>query len=122
MMIEGEEECGSKNLFGFVRDNAAEFKRDLALVCDTGMWDPKTPIGHDVAARAASTRRCGSPAPTATCIPACSAARRRIRSACSREILAAMHDDNGRVTIPGFYDGVTELPADIKADLEGART
>ena len=43
MMIEGEEECGSKHLFGFVRDNAAEFKRDLALVCDTGMWDAKTP-------------------------------------------------------------------------------
>ena len=43
MMIEGEEECGSKNLFGFVRDNAAEFKLDLALVCDTAMWDQKTP-------------------------------------------------------------------------------
>ncbi|MBV8835443.1 MAG: M20/M25/M40 family metallo-hydrolase, partial [Alphaproteobacteria bacterium] len=38
MMIEGEEECGSKNLFDFVRSNANEFKRDLALVCDTGMW------------------------------------------------------------------------------------
>ena len=34
-MIEGEEECGSKNLFCFVRDNADEFKLDLALVCDT---------------------------------------------------------------------------------------
>src|SRR6202030_561255 len=43
MMIEGEEECGSKSLFKFVRDNAAEFKLDLALVCDTAMWDQKTP-------------------------------------------------------------------------------
>src|SRR5689334_24422601 len=38
-MIEGEEECGSRNLFKFVRDNADEFKLDLALVCDTAMWN-----------------------------------------------------------------------------------
>ena len=43
MMIEGEEECGSKNLFEFVRTNADEFKLDLALICDTSMWDQKTP-------------------------------------------------------------------------------
>ena len=43
MMIEGEEECGSSHLFGFVKDNAAELKQDFALVCDTSMWDAKTP-------------------------------------------------------------------------------
>jgi len=43
MMIEGEEECGSKHLFGFVEDNADEFKLDLALVCDTSMWDRRPP-------------------------------------------------------------------------------
>ena len=44
MMIEGEEECGSNHLFGFVEDNADELKADLALVCDTSMWDPATPM------------------------------------------------------------------------------
>ena len=53
MMIEGEEECGSKSLFDFVRTNANEFKRDLALICDTGMWDTEDAVGHHVAARSA---------------------------------------------------------------------
>src|SRR5262249_38947915 len=33
------------------------------------------------------------------------------------QVLGAMHDENGRVTIPGFYDGVTELPREIRQQL-----
>jgi acetylornithine deacetylase/succinyl-diaminopimelate desuccinylase-like protein len=117
MMIEGEEECGSKNLFGFVRDNAAEFKMDLALVCDTAMWDQKTPavttslrglIYEDVkiicADRDLHSGVFGG------------AAQNPLRLLA--EILGAIWDDKGRVIIPGFYDGVKDLPADIKADLK----
>jgi acetylornithine deacetylase/succinyl-diaminopimelate desuccinylase-like protein len=32
-------------------------------------------------------------------------------------VLGAMHDENGRVTIPGFYEGVHELPSEIRSDL-----
>ena len=102
MMIEGEEECGSKNLFDFVRDNADEFKRDLALVCDTGMWDHEDAGDHHVAARPGLRGGARSPAPTATCIPACSAARRRTRSACSRRSSPALHDDERPRHDPGL--------------------
>lgn len=115
-MIEGEEECGSKHLFGFVRDNADEFKLDLALVCDTAMWNATTPsittslrglVYEEVkvicADRDLHSGLFGG------------AAQNPVRVLA--KILAAMHDDDGRVTIPGFYDGVSELPPDILADL-----
>ena len=118
MMIEGEEECGSKNLFSFVRDNADEFKLDLALVWDAAMWDQKTPavttslrglVYEDVkiicADRDLHSGVFGG------------AAQNTLRLL--SEILGAMWDKNGRVTIAGFYDGVKELPADVEANLKG---
>src|SRR5271154_6948898 len=43
IVIEGEEEVGSKNFVPFLEANKQEFKADYAMVCDTGMWDPSTP-------------------------------------------------------------------------------
>jgi acetylornithine deacetylase/succinyl-diaminopimelate desuccinylase-like protein len=43
VLIEGEEECGSKSLPAWVTENAPELAANLALVCDTGMWDAQTP-------------------------------------------------------------------------------
>jgi acetylornithine deacetylase/succinyl-diaminopimelate desuccinylase-like protein len=118
MLIEGEEECGSKHLFDFVREHAAELKRDLALVCDTGMWDVETPsittslrglvyeeVRLNCADRDLHSGLFGG------------AARNPIHVLA--DILSAMHRPDGSVAIPGFYDGVRELPVDIKCDLAG---
>ncbi len=116
MMIEGEEECGSQHLFKFVRDNAEEFKLDLALVCDTAMWDQETP------AVTTSLRGLVYEDVKMTCADRDlhsglfgGAAQNPLRLLA--KILGAMWDDDGRVTIPGFYDGVKDLPIDIKTDL-----
>src|SRR4051812_47442851 len=118
MMIEGEEECGSAHLFGFVKDNAAELKQDLALICDTSMWDPQTPM------ITSSLRGLVYEEVRLTCADRDlhsglfgGAAQNPLRVL--SKILAGLHDDNGRVTLPGFYDGVKDLPPDIIADLKG---
>jgi len=116
MLIEGEEECGSKHLFDFVKQNADELHRDFALVCDTSMWDPQTP------AITTSLRGLVYEEVKLTCADRDlhsglfgGAAQNPLRVLA--KVLAALHDENGRVTLPGFYDGVHELPPEVRADL-----
>jgi acetylornithine deacetylase/succinyl-diaminopimelate desuccinylase-like protein len=116
MLIEGEEECGSKHLFDFVRDNSATLRRDLALVCDTGMWDADTPsittslrgLVYEEIRLTAADRDLHSGLFGG-------AARNPLHVLA--DILAALHKADGSVAIAGFYEGVPELPPDIKADL-----
>ena len=117
VLFEGEEESGSKSLKPFLEAHAEELKADLAMVCDTGMWDADTPAitvmlrgltGEEITVKAANrdlhSGLYGGNAANPIHILA--------------KILGDMHDENGRITIPNFYDGVTETPDDIKAMWE----
>ena len=117
ILFEGEEESGSPSLKPFLAANADELKADFALVCDTSMWDRDTP------AIAAALR--GLVGEEVTII----AADRDLHSGLFggaaanpvhilTKILADLHDETGKVTLPGFYDGVEETPANIKASWE----
>jgi acetylornithine deacetylase/succinyl-diaminopimelate desuccinylase-like protein len=112
MMIEGEEESGSINLPAFVQANREELKADVALVCDTGMWDRDTP------AITASLRGLAYYEVIVRCADRDlhsglfgGAARNPIH-VLSR-IVADLHDDSGRIAIPGFYEGVREMPREV---------
>jgi len=118
MLLEGEEESGSVNLRPFLKANAAELKADVALICDTGMWS------RDRGAITTSLRGLVAEEVTITAANRDlhsgmygGAARNPIRVLSA--ILAALHDATGRVTLSGFYDGVAELPADLKRQRDG---
>jgi acetylornithine deacetylase/succinyl-diaminopimelate desuccinylase-like protein len=113
ILFEGEEESGSKSLRPFLEGNAKELEADFALICDTGMWDNQTPsicvglrglVGEEVTIHAANRDLHSGEFGGAAANPI------RVLA----KILADIHDTRGRVTIPGFYDGVEETPAQIK--------
>lgn len=113
IFFEGEEESGSPSLIPFMEEFKQELKADLALVCDTGMWDSETPtistmlrgmVGEEITITGPSldlhSGMYGGPAMNPI----------RVLT----RILSDLHDDQGRVTLPGFYDGVPELSDTIK--------
>ncbi|QKV19508.1 M20/M25/M40 family metallo-hydrolase [Oricola thermophila] len=117
ILFEGEEESGSPSLKPFLRANAEELKADFALVCDTGMWDADTPaistglrglVGEEVTVEAADRDLHSGYFGGAAANPIHILAR----------ALADLHDENGAVTIPHFYDGVEETPADVLKQWE----
>ncbi len=108
LLIEGEEESGSPHFPALVQANADRLACDAAVVSDTGMWSGQTPTvctgmrgltdcqidlwGPDQDIHSGSF---GGAVPN----PATEAAR----------LAARLHDEDHRVTLPGFYDGVVDL-------------
>ncbi|MEH7826737.1 M20/M25/M40 family metallo-hydrolase [Gemmobacter denitrificans] len=117
IFLEGEEESGSPSLIPFLQENKAELQADLAMICDTGLFQDTAPaivtmlrglLGEEITIHAANKDLHSGMFGGLAQNPL------RVLS----RILANMHDESGRITIPGFYDGVTELPEAIRAQWQ----
>ncbi len=117
LLFEGEEESGSPSLRPFLQQHAESLRASLAIICDTGRYADGRPaittqlrglVGQEVVIDAADrdlhSGSFGGLAANPIMILA--------------QALAGLKDDTGRVTLPGFYDGVEDLPPELARDWE----
>jgi acetylornithine deacetylase/succinyl-diaminopimelate desuccinylase-like protein len=113
ILLEGEEECGSPSLAELLTREKETLAADFVLVADTNMWDFETP--------AITTSLRGLAAIEVTM----KAAARDLHSGlyggialnpinALTRVLGDLQDDQGRIRIPGFYDGVAPVPETVR--------
>ena len=108
VLVEGEEEVGSPHFEALLEAEKERLACDVVVVSDTGMWAPDVPsittgmrglVAYDVRLRTAAGDLHSGLFGGAVANPAHWIAR----------LVTALHDDAGRVTLPGFYDRVRPL-------------
>ena len=110
LLVEGAEESGSAHFTELLRAHRDELAADFAVISDTGIFAKGTPsictgmrglVGADVTFRGPSVDLHSGSFGGAVPNPATALAR----------LVAALHDEQGRVQVPGFYDEVREPSA-----------
>ena len=120
VMIEGDEEGDASHLDNFLKKNAKEFPVDAAFICDTGMWDEKTPA-IDTRLRGCMGIEVTVTGPRIDLHSGYYGGPARNPIKVVSQIIAGLHDKKGRITIPGFYDGVKPVPPKLRKQWEGLK-
>ena len=116
--FEGEEENGSPNLVPFMKKFKKEISSDIVLICDTGLFEGRAPsivtmlrgiLKEEIIITGPDKDLHSGMYGGISTNPA------RILT----NVLSALHDKDGSITVPGFYDGVLELPQNIKDQWKG---
>jgi acetylornithine deacetylase/succinyl-diaminopimelate desuccinylase-like protein len=116
--FEGEEESGSPSLVPFMVENAKELTTDIALICDTGLFECTIPsiitmlrglVAEEIIIKGPDRDLHSGMYGGVAMNPI------RVLS----KIITGLHDTTGRITLPGFYDAVPELEDEIRAQWQG---
>ncbi|MEQ6118527.1 dipeptidase [Reichenbachiella sp. MALMAid0571] len=118
-MIEGEEEVGSDNLGLFVQKNKEKLKADVILISDTSILSNEHP-SVTVGLRGLSYLEIEVTGPNRDLHSGVygGAVGNPLNTLC--DMISSLIDENGRVTIPGFYDKVEELSDEERAEMAKA--
>ncbi len=115
-IIEGEEEIGSPNLSKFIEDHKEMLTCDFALNPDTGMVAPDLPtITYALRGLAYFEIRIYGPSQDLHSGVFGGTVHNPGQAIC--ELIAGMHDETGRITLPGYYDKVRPLTDDERAEI-----
>ncbi len=109
-MIEGEEEVGSEHLGTFVAANKEKLKADVILISDTSIISLDTP-SITVGLRGLSYMEVEVTGPNRDLHSGVYGGAVANPINILSKMIASMHDENGHITIPGFYDKVADLSA-----------
>ncbi|NUB43076.1 M20/M25/M40 family metallo-hydrolase [Fertoebacter nigrum] len=117
IFLEGEEESGSPSLVPFMQANKEELTCDVALICDTGLFESTAPAIVTML-RGLASAQFTIHGPNKDLHSGMYGGAAINPNRVMTRILGRLHDDQGRVTVPGFYDGVKELPEHIRAQWQ----
>ena len=114
MVFEGEEETGSDHIVPFVRENKERMKADVVVVSDTAMFDEGVPsITYGLRGMAYVEVKLTGPDRDLHSGVYGGAIENPINALA--KLIAGLHDENHRVTLPGFYDDVKPLSDEERA-------
>lgn len=118
-MVEGEEEIGSVNLGIFCKENTEKLACDVVLISDTSIIANDTP-SITTALRGLSYVEVEVTGPNRDLHSGVygGGVANPINVLC--EMIASLHDENGHITIPGFYDAVEELSMEERKKMAEA--